>query len=922
MAQTFLLPNNTVTATTTRTGVVKIGSTLDIQADGTLNLPNQASLTAGTYTKVTVDAQGRVTSASNPTTLSGYGITDAAAKTNASILQTATITSATTLASGADANKVFTVQSNDGTPVKLFTVAQTGLTTLKTNVNMAAGTATDEAFRIESLDSQALFQVMTNGDAVIGGVIKVKGTGESEFAGDVKIGGRLTVAEGVTGSGATATLGTDNLTVNGDLLVKGSTTLGDQVGTDNTTVYGYTKVVAGNNWNADPTVNASLEVFRIETKDGHQLFQVMGNGDAKIAGVITVSGTGKSTFAGDVDIAGKLTVAQGITGGTTANLGQDMTITGTLRVLGDTYLGDDESQDNLYINSHTTLISKKLITAGSSSVDVFRIEDSAHTPLFQVMENGDTVIGGILKVNGTGTSTFAGDVNIGGHLTVMQGATINGTMNGNTFSLAGNLSVAGNTYLGDDASQDTTTIKGVTTISSAVTKAAGNGTNNIFRIEDSAGSPLFQVFTNGDAKVGGSLTVSQNSTVTADMTGQNLTVNGNLVVKGDTTLGDATSDNVKLATNLNMQNNTIVNVATPVNPTDAANKQYVDSVVQGLDIKASVKYATTAALPTSTYSSAAKTITAASTGVLSVDGFATSANMRILVKNETTASRNGIYVVTNPGSAGAQFVLTRAVDFDSTADASAGSFIFVEEGTVNHDTGWVVTSDNIVLDTTDILFTQFSGAGSYTAGTGITQTGTVFTLNPATTTTLGGVIVGSNIDVDGAGRISIPVDTAATNNTIVKRDGSGNINTAGVTATTISASSNVSVAGKVTKVNNVTTAGNFGVNTITANACDTQITGTSQTTVATFTPTAMGCFLVYIYFRVVTGATALAIDLSYNDGTGAQTQNIVASSPTTAVGSYSVTPIYINATTGAPIAVKVTAGTANQVYVSTNIVAF
>ena len=161
----------------------------------------------------------------------------------------------------------------------------------------------------------------------------------------------------------------------------------------------------------------------------------------------------------------------------------------------------------------------------------------------------------------------------------------------------------------------------------------------------------------------------------------------------------------------------------------------VDTVAQGLDVKASVVYATAAALPTYTYNNGSSgvgaTITATAVGALSIDGQAVSANQRVLVKNETSSNApyNGIYVVTTAGSAGAAYVLTRTTDFDTWTEVP-GSFVFVESGSTNADTGWVCTSDSGgTMGTTSITWTQFSGAGSYTAGTGLTLTGTTFSVN-------------------------------------------------------------------------------------------------------------------------------------------------------------------------------------------------
>lgn len=181
------------------------------------------------------------------------------------------------------------------------------------------------------------------------------------------------------------------------------------------------------------------------------------------------------------------------------------------------------------------------------------------------------------------------------------------------------------------------------------------------------------------------------------------------------------------AANVAMGSNRITGLADPVDPQDAATKAYVDATALGLDVKGSARLATAAALPTVTYNAGAKTLTATSNGILTVDGVSVVVGNRILVKNQGAGSQNGIYVVTNTGNGSSPFVLTRATDFDSSAEASPGSFAFVEEGNTYADTGWVMTANApITLDTTSLTWAQFSGAGSYTAGNGLTLSGSTF----------------------------------------------------------------------------------------------------------------------------------------------------------------------------------------------------
>jgi hypothetical protein len=164
-----------------------------------------------------------------------------------------------------------------------------------------------------------------------------------------------------------------------------------------------------------------------------------------------------------------------------------------------------------------------------------------------------------------------------------------------------------------------------------------------------------------------------------------------------------------------------IKVATPTDAAHAATKGYVDSARQGLDVKQSVRAATTGPVTLATDLEAGDTLDTTVTLV---------AGNRILVKNQATASQNGIYVVQATGAP------VRAADANGTADTgevSGGTFVFVEEGTLNADSGFVVSSNGTIAVGTDPMnWVQFSGAGAFTAGDGLTQDGT--TINAVGTT--------------------------------------------------------------------------------------------------------------------------------------------------------------------------------------------
>ena len=178
--------------------------------------------------------------------------------------------------------------------------------------------------------------------------------------------------------------------------------------------------------------------------------------------------------------------------------------------------------------------------------------------------------------------------------------------------------------------------------------------------------------------------------------------------------------------------NNPVTVGSPVVSTDAATKQYVDDSITGLDFKASVRVATTANL--STFS-----------GTQTVDGVTLVAGNRILIKNQTDATANGIYV-----SSGG--TLVRAPDADDSPDGevSSGMYTFVEEGATNANSGWVLTTSNpITLGTTPLSFTQFTGTGQITAGAGLTMTGSTIDVVTASSSRI--VVNADSIDLATAG---------------------------------------------------------------------------------------------------------------------------------------------------------------------------
>jgi hypothetical protein len=270
----------------------------------------------------------------------------------------------------------------------------------------------------------------------------------------------------------------------------------------------------------------------------------------------------------------------------------------------------------------------------------------------------------------------------------------------------------------------------------------------------------------------------------------------------------------------------ITNVVDPVGDQDAATKIYVDTVAQGLNAKASVLVATYAPLGSYTYNNGTAglgaTITATAFGALVIDGVTISTlGTRVLVKNEAggNAPYNGIYTLTTAGGVSTYYVLTRSADMNVSAEFNS-AFTFVEQGTDQSNTGWVQTADNVVIGTTAVVWVQFSGAGQYTAGTGLTLTGTQFSITNTTVTagTYGNSDSVSQIQINAQGQI-----TSASNITIQANAAnlSGttlNSNIVNSSLTSVGTLANLDVTGNITTANSIfANAGTIQSNLFVAN---------------------------------------------------------------------------------------------------------
>jgi len=388
------------------------------------------------------------------------------------------------------------------------------------------------------------------------------------------------------------------------------------------------------------------------------------------------------------------------------------------------------------------------------------------------------------------------------------GATANFTFNAstNTLTVTG-ATVTSNLYANSGTVQSNIVVANSANVTGNV--LGNNFTSNNTIIANGSITSNANIYTDTLVGLTGDLTLYANATGNNDIilhpTGNGLNVLGGVV--------DVTTHR-------------ITNVVDPLNDQDAATKYYVDSVAQGLNAKASVLVATYAPLGSYTYTNGTAgvgaKITASANGALVIDGVTISTlGTRVLVKNETAgnAPYNGIYTLTTVGTVSVPYVLTRSLDMNESTDFNS-AFTFVEQGTDQSNTGWVQTSDNVVVGTTAIVWVQFSGAGQYTAGTGLTLTGTQFSISNTTVTsgTYGNSDSVAQFQVNSQGQLISASNVTIQANAANLSGTTLNSNIVNSNLTSVGTLANLNVTGNITTANSIfANAGTIQSNLFVAN---------------------------------------------------------------------------------------------------------
>lgn len=686
--------------------------------DAALALPNATS--PGTYKSVTVSDQGIVTSGTNPNTLAGYGITDAQPL-------------------DADLTAIAVLPGSSGFLKKnapdAWTLDTNTYLTGNQNITLTGGISGSGATNINAT-------VITN--ANLTGVVTSEGNATS-------------IANGAISN---AMLANDSITLGSTNIALGatSTTL---AGLDSVTSAQFVGALNGSvgaitpNSGVFTSVSASGKISSTTDStspaDGSAYFYKSSTG-AVVSGYQVIIETGlagnrstKATF----DNIGNLGLGN-IPSAWSFGGNIQMTSAACLTFNGPSYIGSnfynnggwrytDTAPSSIYSQTSGRHIWSNAVSGSIGALISFvqGMELDANNNLIVTGSISGTSFNSITGLSST-LPAAAGTAAIGVSTTAARSDHVHGLQT-SVSGTAGSLATGRTFSLSTDATGTSAAFDGSANVTIPMTLATVNSNVGSFGSATQVASITLDA--KGRATAASNVSIAIPTSAVTSGTFADARIATSNVTQHQASLSIAETqitDGTLLARNAGNEtisgNWTFSNVVTGVTPSAASHlttKAYVDGLATGLDTKASCRAATTANITLS--------------GTQTIDGVAVIAGNRVLVKDQSTATQNGIYDV----AAGAW---VRSDDADNLpgAEVTAGMYTFISEGTVNADTGWTLsTNDTVVLGTTPLTFTQFTGLGQISAGAGLTKTGSVIDIGTASAARI--VVNADNIDLATAG---------------------------------------------------------------------------------------------------------------------------------------------------------------------------
>ena len=548
------------------------------------------------------------------------------------------------------------------------------------------------------LDGNTISSTNTNGDITL----DPAGTGVVRVEGDLTVTGTINAT--ITGSSDAANRWTTprDLSLTGDA----TATLEDVDGSGDVSA---TLTLA--------TVNSNVGQFGSSTE----------------IPVITVNGKGLVTAVSTQSISTSLNIAADSGTPDSVDLGVD-----TLSIVGGEGIGTSVTNNTITISAEDASSSNK----GVASFNDTDFSVSSGAVSLSTSINSD--IGSF----GSSTAIPVITVNAKGLVTAVTTESINTSfnINGDTgtdvFNTGSTLTFIGTDPVQTAVADDSVTISvdDATTSSKGIAQFSSDNfavSSGVVTIKD--GGIANAELVNSSVTIG-STEISLGGTQTSidgltELTVDNININGATISATGESADISVTLDPKGAGSVDVNGARITNVGDPTQATDAATKSYVDAVAEGLHVHAAVDAATTNTLAVLTggqvtYNNGTDGVGATLTlelGLTTLDGYTLANGDRILVKNESTLAHNGIYVRTS------STVLTRTTDYDSDSEISGGDFVFVVSGTLYNSTGWVQIDPVNVVGTDPIEWEQFSGAGTYLPGEGLSLVGNEFNVNLSTT---------------------------------------------------------------------------------------------------------------------------------------------------------------------------------------------